>query len=111
MTPETTKARIAALNDIARRFLVHGTVYFSHGVAALPADEQAVILDRVCGFNDFTPENDPYGEHDFGAFEHNGRKIFWKIDYYDLVLRYGSPQPADPTVTRRVLTVMLAEEY
>ena len=75
MTPEPTTARIRGLNDIARRFLVHGTVYFSHGVAALPADEQAVILDRVCDFDDFKPENDPYGEHDFGAFEHNG---YWQ---------------------------------
>ena len=57
------------------------------------------------------PTNDPYGDADFGAFEHNGSRIFWKVDAYDRDLRYGSPDPADPRVTRRVLTIMLAGEY
>ena len=56
----------------------------------------------------FTPRSDPYGEHDFDAFELDGRKLFWKIDIYDADERYGSP---DPAVTSRVLTIMLAEEY
>ena len=50
-------------------------------------------------------------EHDFGAFELEGQNLFWKIDYYDTGLKYGSPNPEDPRVTRRVLTIMLAEEY
>ncbi len=62
-------------------------------------------------FEDFTADNDPYGEHDFGAFQLGGEKLFWKIDYYDLALEMGSPDPADPAVTRRILTIMLAEEY
>ena len=110
-TDTIRQQRIRALNDTARRFLVHGTVYFSRGIADLPPDEQTAIVDRVCTFDDFTEGNDPYGEHDFGSFEHNGRKIFWKIDYFDMLLRYGSPDAADPVATRRVLTVMLAEEY
>jgi len=55
--------------------------------------------------------NDPWGEHDFGSFEHNGNTIFWKIDCYDREMKHGSPNPADATVTQRVLTVLLAEEY
>jgi Protein of unknown function (DUF3768) len=55
--------------------------------------------------------NDPHGEHDFGSFEYSGQTIFWKIDYYDMRLKWGSPDPADPAVTRRVLTILLAEEY
>jgi hypothetical protein len=37
--------------------------------------------------------------------------IFFKIDYYDRTLTAHSPDPADPAVTRRVITVMLASEY
>jgi hypothetical protein len=55
--------------------------------------------------------NDPYGERDFGAFELAGEKLIWKIDYYDRMLRDASPDPADPAVTRRVLTLMLASDY
>lgn len=68
-------------------------------------------MKRVRGFDAFTDDNDPYGEHDFGSFEYAGRTIFWKIDCYDRDLNYGSPDPSDETVTARVLTVMLAEEY
>ncbi len=62
-------------------------------------------------FDEFTPDNDPYGEHDFGSVSVRGTKLFWKIDYYDLSLNFGSKDPADPAQTTRVLTIMLAEEY
>jgi hypothetical protein len=101
---------IAQQNDSLRRQGL-GRDFITAGIAALPDEDQAAILDRVRSFDDFTPENDPHGEHDFGAFEHQGRRIFWKIDAYDRDLRFGSPDPADPAVTRRVLTIMLAEEY
>jgi hypothetical protein len=60
---------------------------------------------------EFTDDNDPYGEHDFGSFGLCNRKFFWKIDYYDPQLEYGSEDPTDPQKTTRVLTLMLAEEY
>lgn len=68
-------------------------------------------VGAVQAFDAFTPENDPYGEHDFGAITVAGKRVFWTIDYYDRSLEFGSPDPADPAITRRVLTVMLAEEY
>jgi len=111
METDTNTVRIRELNDGLRRNLTGGTVLFTHGINALPETEQAIILDRVCAFDDFSEDNDPWGEHDFGSFEHNGRTIDWKIDYYDLALRFHSPDAADPAVTRRVLTIMLAEEY
>lgn len=48
------------------------------GVSALPPEEQSAIREKVERFSEFTPDNDPHGEHDFGAFEHTGERIFWK---------------------------------
>ena len=69
------------------------------------------ILTAVQQFRDFNSSNDPYGEHDFGKIELFGETIFWKFDYYDLALEYGSDSPSDPAVTSRVLMIMLASEY
>jgi hypothetical protein len=66
---------------------------------------------KVESFDSFTEDNDPHGEHDFGAFEHEGQRIFWKIDYYARDREHGSENPADPKQTVRVLTIMLASEY
>ena len=103
--------RIRELNDAFRRTFTGGRVVITRGIAALPVTDQAAILEKVRTHAAFEPGNDPYGEHDFGAFDHDGVRIFWKIDAYDLALAYGSPDPADPNVTTRVLTVMLADEY
>ena len=102
-------ATIALLNDLARVTLTDCRVVITAGIAAL--DDLDAIIAKVSAFNDFNERNDPYGEHDFGSFEHEGQTVFWKIDCYDLDLCMASPDPADPTVTARVLTVMLADEY
>ena len=111
MVSDITVARIRELNDSLRGTLSGGEVFFTRGIDALPIYERAFILDRVCAFDDFSEDNDPWGEHDCGSFEHDGKTIFWKIDYYDLFRRNASLDPSDPALTRRVLTVMLAEEY
>jgi hypothetical protein len=103
---------IRRLNDSFRRSLSGGGKrLMTAGVAALPPEDQAAIRAKVITFDAFTEDNDPHGEHDFGAFDHAGRRIFWKIDYYDQSLQFGSEDPADPAQTTRVLTIMLAEEY
>jgi len=81
------------------------------GIAALGQEDVERIVQTVAVFDDFCHANDPYEEHDFGSFEAEGEKIFFKIDYFDRTLTYHSPDPADPTVTERVITIMLAEEY
>lgn len=81
----------------------------THGVAALDCAD--AVLDAVRNYSTFDESNDPYGEHDFGSFTFAGEQVFWKFDYYDVDLQMASPDPTDPTVTVRVLTIMLAEEY
>jgi hypothetical protein len=103
--------KIAALNDAFRTTFRGGKVTMTAGVAALPDCVKAAALRQVAEFNDFTADNDPHGEHDFGSFELVNRTFFWKIDYYDKALEFGSEDPTDPDKTTRVLTLMLAEEY
>jgi hypothetical protein len=113
----TTKAtspvqRIAALNDLARTAMgVAGKLIQTPGICALPPADQSAIREAVEKYDRFNNGNDPHGERDFGSFEHNGDRIFWKIDYYDKKLEFGSEHPEDPAQTTRVLTIMLAEEY
>lgn len=123
-TPEVCAAEmnrlftIRALNDALRerigipifratrdRFCVTG------GIAELSPVEQLEVIRLVRTHEDFTDDNDPHREHDFGAFDHAGHTIFWKIDYYDHDLARGSEDPADPAKTTRVLTILLAEEW
>ncbi|MEW6450049.1 MAG: DUF3768 domain-containing protein [Pseudomonadota bacterium] len=99
------------LNDAFRRTPRLGVVVVTQGVAAL-GDEVAERTKRsIAEYDSFCPANDPYGEGDFGSLQMDGRVIFWKIDYFDTAMRMHSPDPADPTVTTRVMTVMLADEY
>lgn len=117
-SPETLK--IAALNDACRKYVmmpvlgkleVPCQIYMTRGIISLPPEVQIIIAAKVRDFDSFTEDNDPHGEHDFGSFEHNGNRVFWKIDYYDQDVKYGSDDPADISRTVRVLTIMLAEEY
>ncbi|WP_245495834.1 MULTISPECIES: DUF3768 domain-containing protein [Rhizobium] len=104
-------AAIRSLNDAFRRSPTAGRVVITPGVSALPHDQRLALLMAVVGFDDFNAGNDPYNEHDFGAIELDGVSYFWKIDYYDQDYAMGSPDPANPHVTRRVLTIMRADEY
>jgi hypothetical protein len=111
MADNNTK-RIAELNDLCRKTIgITGRLIQTEGFNALPLHVQSAIREKVETFNKFTSDNDPHGEHDFGAVEHEGNRIFWKIDYYALDMMHGSENPADPKQTSRVLTLMLAEEY
>lgn len=104
-------SRIRELNDQFRQSLRGGSVFITAGVHALGTDRVRAILIKARDFDAFDQENDPYGEHDFGAIEDREERFFFKIDYYDLTLTAGSPDPSDPDQTCRVLTLMLASEY
>jgi hypothetical protein len=109
MTNQTQ--RIRELNDDLRHHLICGSAVIPPGVAALGQEAVERIVQVIAVFDDFCHANDPYGEHDFGSFEVEGEKIFFKIGYFDRTLTHRSPDPADPTVTERVITIMLADEY
>ena len=103
--------QIRALNDALRQNFHEGSAVMTVGVAALGAEAVACIVKTIAVYDDFCHANDPYEEHDFGAFEADGHTIFFKIDYFDKTLSHHSPEPSDPSVTERVITIMLAEEY
>jgi hypothetical protein len=108
----TTKTEtIRALNDELRQNLAVGTALITAGVAALGAEAVARIVKTIAVYDDFCHATDPYEEHDFGSFDVDSQTIFFKIDYYDKTLTMHSPDPADPAITERVITIMLAEEY
>lgn len=86
-------------------------IVMTQGINSLEPDVIADIWEKVRAYNDFNEADDPFGEHDFGAFTCKGNHILWKIDYYNLDLDWGSSDPSDENKTARVLTVMLAEEY
>jgi hypothetical protein len=103
--------RIRDLNDELRQTMTGGMAVMTPGIAALGREAVERIVKTIAVFDDFCNANDPHQEHDFGSFEAEGHTIFFKIDYFDNDLTYHSPDPSDPAVTRRVITIMLAEEY
>lgn len=104
-------ARIRELNDELRKTGQGGRVMMTRGVSQLAGLDAVMLMERIADFDAFSADNDPHGEHDFGAIEHAGERLFWKIDYYDAQLVWGSPDLTDTRVTTRVLTIMLASEY
>lgn len=111
MLSYTNTETIRRLNDCFRRCMVFGgRILLTQGVAALSPADRTAVLKKVRDTDQFDRDNDPHHVHGFGAIEHNRVAYFWKIDCYDLACRYGSPDPANPAVTTRVLTIMRADE-
>ena len=106
--------KIAELNDNLRKHMWspgHNKIVLTRGVCSLPLIEQMLLLKKVRAFNDFNKANDVYKEHDFACIEHRGINYLFKIDYFNCDMDAGSENPADETITTRVLTIMRADEY
>ena len=97
----STTERIRELNEALRCHGTGGPKMITRGVLALGEGTIACILSEIARFDAFTPDNDPYGEHDCAVMQVDGVKILWKIDYYDKSMTGGSPDPSDPEVTER----------
>ena len=121
-------ARIARLNDLARRAMGGAcSVVATAGFRSLSDPDQSRVRELIETFDAFTEDNDPHGERDFGCVyqlvdgrwtierprvrEDERERVFWKLDYYDRELQFASEDAANPAITRRVLTIMLADEY
>ena len=109
--PRTNAERVRLLNDNFRTTFIGGHVVMTQGVNELPLDTKSRVLMAVRSFDQFTSDNDPHREHDFGSFEIEGEAYFFKIDYYALDMDGGSEDAADPEKTTRVITIMRADEY
>ena len=102
---------IALQNDNFRNHLSQGTLVLTQGIRSNTSEDLKEIITKVRTFDTFDENNDPYNEHDFGAFDYKGKRIFWKIDNYDQEFLYLSPDVSNPRVTNKVITIMYAEEY
>jgi len=120
--------RIARLNDLARRAMgVTCTAVATAGFRSLPDADQSQVRELIETFDAFTDDNDPHGERDFGSIyqlrdgswtterprarDDERERVFWKLDYYDRNMEFASEDAANPVITRRVLTIMLSDEY
>ena len=102
---------IALQNDNFRKHLSQGTLVLTQGIRSNTSEDIKEIITKVRTIDTFDENNDPYGERDFGAFDYNGKRIFWKIDNYDREFLYLSPDVSNPRLTNKVMTIMYAEEY
>ena len=109
---ETRTQTIRRLNDELRKGRApNGKIVITSGIQALGAIAVAGLVQSIAAFDLFNADNDPHSEHDFGAVDFSGDRVFWKIDYYDQSMECGSEGPANPDITTRVMTIMMAEEY
>ena len=102
---------IRELNDRFRQNYTAGERRFTHGFRQLPEADRLEVIRKVGAFDSFSEGDDPHDEHDFGMLDHAGQGIIWQISYAGADGADVSPDPANPAVTHRVLTVMLASEY
>jgi hypothetical protein len=109
--PNQRVVRIRELNDRLRTTGRGGMTLITNGIGALGLPTVNAIFAAIAEFKDFNADNDPWGEHDCAVLTVNGNRVIFKIDYLDRSRRIHSPDPADPKVTVRVMTVMLADEY
>ena len=108
---ETKTASISRLNDMLRTQGIGGRVVATPGILNLGHETRANVLQAIKTYASFDQDDDPYNQHDFGAVDVAGERFFFKIDYYDLNLQFGSEDPSDPEKTTRIMTIMRADEY
>jgi hypothetical protein len=107
----TDTDRVRMLNDELRKKLLGGGAFITAGIAELGPEAVERLIKTIAVFDDFCHANDPHEEHDFGSFRFDEVDVLFKIDYYDKTFSFHSPNPADPSITERIITIMKADEY
>lgn len=102
---------IRRLNDHCRTSFTGCAIVVTTAFQDLETDLKARVLQKVRTFRDFDDGNDPHHEHDMAFFDEGGERFFFKFDYYDKSMQFGSDDPSDQEKTRRVLTIGLASDY
>jgi hypothetical protein len=105
----TTKNQIRDKNDFLRKSLPNlplpHKVVFAEGASGHHPVVLYEVIEKIRDFKDFTEEDDPYKEHDFGTVEAGGTEFFWKIDYTDEAYENFK------TDGIRIFTIMEASEW
>lgn len=116
--PTLYAKEIANQNDDFRKSLagfvtdLSGSIVCTQAVSALDTATRIQLISQVAFFSDFSDDNDPNAEREFGSIDLNSEKYFWKIDYYsDVSVKFGSEEPWNPKATYRVLTILHSHEY
>ena len=113
-TPTRTEA-IARLNDRCRQGLDRtARIVITRTCLGTFADDRAAAIvaqaEILASLRAYQFGEAEIGERDRGSFEYRGTTVYFRIDYYDAAMEYGSEDPADASQTRRVLTIMLRED-
>ncbi len=109
--PAYCRQKCRELNDQLRRHFTGGQIVITQGVRALGEPRLIEVLAAIRQYDGFDTASDPYGEHDFGEVNVGSKRVWFKLDYLDLDREYGSPDPSDPDLTTRVMTILLPEGY
>lgn len=105
------KARVRDLNDQFRQDRKGGYYRLTESMVALGYEKCTQVLQAIADYDGFTPDNDPPGLHDFGCVTVAGEPYFWNIDYLDKSEMNDSADPADASVTVRILEIMSSSDF
>ena len=108
----TNKAQqIRALKDDLRQHLIGGGAVITPGIAPLAEKPSTGLSKQSLGMMASVTATTRTENMTLGHSKPKGKRSFSRCDYYDKALAAHSPDPANSSVSERVITIMLAQEY
>lgn len=120
LTPEEierlkTVLTISKQNDNFRKSPIitedMGKIVFTQAIESEGLDFFLEALEKIRSFEDFDPDIDPFGTHEMGKIEVQGKNVWFKIDLYNTDYTFAPEDPTDLAQTRRILTVLFPTDY